>query len=1047
MLSMLSIRLKIFGVIALVMVVALAISAQALLNALHFDVQVEATLSKSLQSSRAIRNAQDALRDVRAREDQLLSDWRDAEEVQLEPSLRQFLEQLHWGPLDDGQAAFRRQIEGIRDAVASYREMWALWSQQLQGMQLAWRSGGATLREQGLALQRRLDDLRAALRVSALPSMTPTPNADALTLNLRAAAMLEQAMAEAAFWNSFALPEQHQLSLQLPALVEQAEQRLAMLRVKLDHLRQLIPTTRPELDALMSALDETFSELSVRVDTLISAHATHTSGLNQRAARLRSARDRIELALAALAQAHQQQIEAEQRTLSSLRTRALTIMGMTLAIGFLIVIAIGLLMTRTISRNFKQLVSAARDIQRGNLDARVSIRSQDELTELGQAFNAMARYLKERRHRQSDYNDIVSLLNSTLNLQELLDLSLRETVERTGSALAAVYLSDPGGQALHLGHAFGLSPPEPLTFALGEGLVGQVAQQRRKLLIHRDAPPSPSAALPTHTLPHIHMGVAALAPRSVLLIPLIHLDQLLGVLSIASLQHYDEATADFIEEIALQVSVALNNARFVQTIEATAATLQERTEELSAQRARLETVNKELADANRLQSDFLANVTHELRTPLNSIIGFTELVLDRPDLDPKATRNLQTVLRNATGLLGLINDLLDITKIEAGRATMNIARFDLGELIEDCLQTVSPMIAHHAITLEARLPNTPVTIWNDRTKLKQILLNLLSNAAKFTEEGAIRVDVRDLDARWVEVAVIDSGIGIHADDLPFIFDKFRQVDGSISRKYSGTGLGLAITSELIRLLGGAISAKSEVGAGSTFIITLPINLLDPQALASTSALPSPPPPSATPIALSHGKVSAAGVPAPSLPLTASASAAVSSVSSAGLPPALAALPQRSSPGLPPAAAELHPPQRLTLMVIDEHPDTVIHLRKHMRNDSFDIQSAFICEDALFNVEQLQPSRPVVLLLGQPLPEDHLDDTLRALSTQLQRRLAYSVCLANTPLRDAMQRLDLPLTCLGELERPLAPSALLALLREHGLLSPAPHLDPSALTST
>jgi PAS domain S-box-containing protein len=235
---------------------------------------------------------------------------------------------------------------------------------------------------------------------------------------------------------------------------------------------------------------------------------------------------------------------------------------------------------------------------------------------------------------------------------------------------------------------------------------------------------------------------------------------------------------------------------------------------------------REAEAASRAKSTFLANMSHELRTPLNAIIGFTRLVKRRSqDLLPqKQIDNLDKVLVSADHLLELINSVLDLAKIEAGRVEVQPVTFDLANLIDVCLQTIQPLIKSDQLYLGKVIEPDLPPLYTDRDKVRQILINLLSNAIKFTEEGTIAVSARQEGYKLV-LAVADTGIGIPKEALERIFEAFRQVDGSTTRRYGGTGLGLSITRELARLLGGNVTVESEVDVGSVFTVTIPMDYM------------------------------------------------------------------------------------------------------------------------------------------------------------------------------------------------------------------------------
>lgn len=240
----------------------------------------------------------------------------------------------------------------------------------------------------------------------------------------------------------------------------------------------------------------------------------------------------------------------------------------------------------------------------------------------------------------------------------------------------------------------------------------------------------------------------------------------------------------------------------------------------------------ESREATRIKSELLANMSHELRTPMNSIIGFTSRVIKKThDIIPEQqVKNLRTVERNAYQLLGLINTILDVSKIEAGRMEIFYEKINVAELVNDVIEMGKSLLGGKDVALVADVADT-IVINSDRTKIKQMLVNLLGNAIKFTERGEIRITVRELETIYdneslppvagVQIDVKDTGVGIKGDDLPYIFDDYKQVDGSLTRKTGGTGLGLALVKRFSQLLGGTVTVESMYERGTTFHIRMP----------------------------------------------------------------------------------------------------------------------------------------------------------------------------------------------------------------------------------
>ena len=266
---------------------------------------------------------------------------------------------------------------------------------------------------------------------------------------------------------------------------------------------------------------------------------------------------------------------------------------------------------------------------------------------------------------------------------------------------------------------------------------------------------------------------------------------------------FDERIVNIVTALANQSKVAIENAHLFLEIEEK---------------------GRQLEVANQHKSEFLANMSHELRTPLNAIIGFSEVLLERMfgELNEKQEEYLQDIFGSGKHLLSLINDILDLSKVEAGRMELEVTTFSLPMAIDNALTLVRSRAENHGITLDMAVDERLGDFAGDERKFKQILLNLLSNAVKFTPEGG-RVGVKASVVNGsVEVAVSDTGIGIPPEDQEAIFEEFRQASTEHAGKREGTGLGLTLTRKFVELHGGTIGVKSQVGQGSTFTFTLPV---------------------------------------------------------------------------------------------------------------------------------------------------------------------------------------------------------------------------------
>ena len=294
--------------------------------------------------------------------------------------------------------------------------------------------------------------------------------------------------------------------------------------------------------------------------------------------------------------------------------------------------------------------------------------------------------------------------------------------------------------------------------------------------------------------------------RTVLATPLLRQGNPIGVIMIRRMevQPFSDRQIAMLETFADQAVIAIENVRLFQEI-------QEK--------------NEQLETASRYKSQFLANMSHELRTPLNGILGLTEMILDKiyGEVPEKVRSALEDVQASGRHLLNLINDVLDLSKIEAGRATLSLQEYSMREIVQAVFTAMQPLAAAKNLALKIAVPTDLPPGKGDQRRITQVLLNLVGNAIKFTESGEVRVEVGSADGSFL-VSVSDTGPGIAPADRERIFEEFQQVDGSSSRAKGGTGLGLAIAKRIIEMHGGRIWVESKVGAGSTFIFSLPVRV-------------------------------------------------------------------------------------------------------------------------------------------------------------------------------------------------------------------------------
>jgi len=446
-----------------------------------------------------------------------------------------------------------------------------------------------------------------------------------------------------------------------------------------------------------------------------------------------------------------------------------------------------------------------------------------------QAIEEKNRELSLRSGYDKSFADAIALFSSTSDQSKALSRLLAILAENHPFPASAIYVHDEWTGTLRLAASHGTTTELRQAFEEGEGLVGQAAVDGKiTVLEHPD-----TSGLDIET------GVLSFAPACVVLSPICFQGKTLGVLAIAACRGLNPPERVFIERLTTQIGVAMNNMKQHRDLMDLAAQLRQKSEEITQQ-------NLQLAQANRMKSEFLANMSHELRTPLNAIIGFSEVLKDdvMGKLSEKQAEYINDIFNSGQHLLSLINDILDLSKIEAGKMELEPEEVRVQDLLTSSLSIVREKATAHHIRLSHDIAPDVDTCRLDARKVKQIIYNLLSNAVKFTPDGgSVHISARRVsrhalgqqgkdmpvplappaatDEEFLEIMVTDTGIGISAEDEKRLFDAFVQVDSSLARKYEGTGLGLVMVRRLAELHGGTVGMMSEPGKGSTFAVWLP----------------------------------------------------------------------------------------------------------------------------------------------------------------------------------------------------------------------------------
>ncbi|MDX3523933.1 HAMP domain-containing protein [Streptomyces scabiei] len=566
-------------------------------------------------------------------------------------------------------------------------------------------------------------------------------------------------------------------------------------------------------------------------------------------------------------------------------------------------------MAGNLTRQVRAIARVATAVTRGDLNLKIDVDASGEIKELQDYINKMIANLRDTTiaNQEQDWLKgnlarISALMQGRRDLDDVASLIMSELTPVVSAQHGAFFLALPfldgkdlapdndDQYELRMLGSYGYSMGSmPASFRPGEALVGTAAKEKRTILVEN----APSGYL------KISSGLGEAPPAQVIVLPVLFEGTVLGVIELASFTPFTQIQKDFLNQIAEMIATSVNTISVntktevllkqsqelteqlrersdelenrQEALQASNAELEEKAELLARQNRDIEVKNTEIEEARqvleeraeqlavsmRYKSEFLANMSHELRTPLNSLLILAKLLADNADsnLTPKQVEFAETIHGAGSDLLQLINDILDLSKVEAGKMDVSPTRIALVQLVDYVEATFRPLTAEKGLDFSVRVsPELPATLHTDEQRLLQVLRNLLSNAVKFTDSGAVELvirpagadvpvaikeqlleagSLRDADADMIAFSVTDTGIGIAASKMRVIFEAFKQADGTTSRKYGGTGLGLSISREIARLLGGEIHAQSEPGRGSTFTLYLPLHPseLPPQGYA------------------------------------------------------------------------------------------------------------------------------------------------------------------------------------------------------------------------
>jgi len=499
------------------------------------------------------------------------------------------------------------------------------------------------------------------------------------------------------------------------------------------------------------------------------------------------------------------------------------------AVILLLSVIINYILLRNIRKPLMQLTEAAHRFQEGDMQARSNYDSKNEFGILSSSFNTLAESIQQNMDLKESEAKLSALMLNENEAGIFFHTTLSALSMYTDSQIAAVYLLNDDKKTFNHFESIGLDDNGRESFSAVnfEGEFGAALSSSRMQHI-KNISENTRFIFPTVSGKFI--------PHEILTIPIVSGHEIIAVISLASIRPYSKQTLLFIGHMLDILNARIEGILAYRKMKDYSKLLESQNQELEAQKnemavqsaelteqnTELEMQKKQLDEASRLKTHFLSNMSHELRTPLNSVIALSGVLNRRlaHKIPEEEVGFLEVIERNGKHLLSLINDILDISRIESGREEIEITRFDLRKLISEVANMILPQADQKKIELLQTGNGTDVHLTSDESKCRHILQNLIGNAVKFTAKGKVEITATR-SGDFIEIVVTDTGIGISEAHLPHIFDEFRQADGSTSRRFGGTGLGLAIAKKYADMLGGTISVKSVPGKGSAFTFSLP----------------------------------------------------------------------------------------------------------------------------------------------------------------------------------------------------------------------------------